>query len=130
MATRATERREASRMKQYLISIIQPGEGTPPPERLAQVMGELGVIKRELEAQGRWVFAGGLHPPSTATVLRAQGDDVLVTDGPFVESKEQLGGFTIIKAPDLDVALEWGRRYARSTGLPIEVRPFHGEVDG
>ena len=115
-------------MKQYLLSIIQPSEGTLDPERLAPIMEALGVIKRDLEAEGRWVFAGGLHPPSTATVLRAQGDDVLVTDGPFVESKEQLGGFTIITAPDLDVALEYGRRYARATGLPIEVRPFLGEV--
>jgi hypothetical protein len=63
-------------------------------------------------------------------VLRARGDELLVTDGPYVEGKEHLGGFMIIKAPDLDVALEWGRRYARATTLPIEVRPFQGEVDG
>jgi hypothetical protein len=115
-------------MKLYLISIYQPDGGPPPPEKLSRVMGELDVIRRELESSGSWVFAGGLHPPSTATLLRASGDDVLVTDGPFVEGKEHLGGFTIIRAPDLDVALEWGRRYARATTLPIEVRPFQGEV--
>ena len=119
-------------MKLYLISMYQPGDGTPaPPEILEPVMREMYAIKRELEAAGNWVFAGGLHPPSTATVLRAAGDDVLLTDGPFVEGKEHLGGFTILKAPDLDAALAWGRRYARAApGLSIEVRPFQGEAEG
>lgn len=117
-------------MKQYLISIYQPEGPPPPPERLATVMGEIMAIKRDLEAAGSWVFAGGLHEASTATVLRLQNDEVLMTDGPFVEGKEHLGGFTILKAPDLDVALGWARRYARATGLPIEVRPFQGEVEG
>jgi hypothetical protein len=119
-------------MKLYLISIYQPGDGTPPPPEILQpVMREMGAIRQELEAAGQWVFAGGLHAPSTATVLKATGDDVLVTDGPFVEGKEHLGGFTIIKAPDLDAALAWGRRYARaSPALSIEVRPFQGEVEG
>ncbi|MEV4482653.1 YciI family protein [Micromonospora coxensis] len=114
-------------MKQYLLSIYQPDGGTPDPEFLAGVMRELGAIRDELEAAGCWVFGQGLHGPETATVLRAQGDDVLVTDGPFVEGKEHLGGFTILRAPDLDAALRWGRRYARATTLPIEVRPFQGE---
>jgi hypothetical protein len=117
-------------MKQYLISIYQPDGPPPPPERLAAVMREIMAIKQELESAGSWVFAGGLHEASTATVLRLQDDEVLMTDGPFVEGKEHLGGFTIIKAPDLDVALGWARRYAKATGLPIEVRPFQGEVDG
>jgi hypothetical protein len=113
-------------MKLYLLSIYQPDGGTPPPEVLSRVMTDLGAIKSELEAGGNWLFGGGLHPASTSTVLRAKDDDVLITDGPFVEGKEHLGGFMIIKAPDLDVALEWGRRYARATTLPIEVRPFQG----
>ncbi|MEO6528609.1 MAG: YciI family protein [Gemmatimonadaceae bacterium] len=119
-------------MKRYLISIYQPGDGSPPPpEILAPVMREMGAIKQELEAAGQWVFAAGLHPPSTATVLRAVGDDVLLTDGPFAEGKEHLGGFTIIRAPDLDAALQWGRRYARaSPALTIEVRPFQGDDAG
>ena len=127
----AAPRRETGRMKQYLISFYQPDGPPPPPEVLAPVMREMGIIKQELEAAGSWVFAGGLHPSSTATLLRAKGDDVLITDGPFVEGKEVLGGFTIIKAPDLDVALAWGRRYAcAAPALTIEVRPFLGEVDG
>lgn len=66
----------------------------------------------------------GLCAPTTATVLRARGGDVLVTDGPYTEGKEHLGGFTIVEAPDLDAALEWGRKLTRATTLPIEVRPF------
>ena len=117
-------------MKRYLISFYQPGDGTSArPEVLEPVMREIAAIKRDLEAAGSWVFGNGLHPPSTATVLRARGDDVLLTDGPFVEGKEHLGGFTIIKVPDLDAALAWGRRYARAApGLWIEVRPFQGEA--
>jgi hypothetical protein len=74
-----------------------------------------------------WVFSAGLHPPSTATVVRVHDGDLLMTDGPFVEGKEHIGGFTIIKAPDLDAALDWGRKLAQATTLPIEVRPFRGE---
>ena len=111
-------------MAKYLLSMYQPDGPIPPPEVLARVMQEIDVLNREIKAQGGWVFAGGLHPPSTATVLRWQGGDVLTTDGPFAEGKEHLGGFTIVEAPDLDVALEWGRRLVRITTLPIEVRPF------
>lgn len=114
-------------MPRYLISIIQPDGPPPPPEVLAPVMQEIAQIRQELETAGQWVFGDGLHPPSTATVIRTTGDDVLLTDGPFVEGKEHVGGFMIIDAPDLDEALEWGLRYARATRLPIEVRPFFGE---
>lgn len=117
-------------MKLYLLSIYQPDGGVPPPEMLARVMRDIDVINRELKATGSWVFAGGLHPPSTATVVRVKDGDVLMTDGPFVEGKEHIGGFTVIKAPNLDVALEWGRRLAQATTLPIEVRPFQGQVEG
>ena len=116
-------------MKLYLLSIYQPDGDPPPPDTLAGVMREIDVMNRELKAAGNWVFAGGLHQPSTATVVRVTGSDVLMTDGPFVESKEHIGGFTIIKASDLDEALEWGRRLAKATTLPIEVRPFQGDVD-
>jgi hypothetical protein len=71
-----------------------------------------------------WVFSGGLHDASTATVVQQKGDQTLVTDGPYVEGKEHLGGFTIVRAADLDAALEWARRTARIIPLPIEVRPF------
>ena len=117
-------------MKQYLLSIYQPDGPVPPPEVLGKVMQDLEVLNREMKAAGAWVFTVGLHPPSTATVMKAQAGELLITDGPFTEAKEHIGGFTIIKAPDLDVALEWGRRLARATTLPIEVRPFQGEVEG
>jgi hypothetical protein len=113
-------------MRQYLLSVVEP-EGDPPPaDVLAEVGRRLAAVNRELEEAGAWVFAGGLHPPASATVLRPSGDDVLVTDGPFAEGKEHLGGFTIVRAPDLDAAMAWGRKLVRATGLPIEVRPFRG----
>ena len=113
-------------MKQYLLSIYQPDSGTPPPEVLARVMRDVDELIRETKAAGVWVFNGGLHPASTATVVRADGSDVLVTDGPYAEGKEHIGGFIIIKAPDLDAALEWARKAARVITLSIEVRPFQG----
>ncbi len=115
-------------MKQYLLSIYQPDGDPPSPEVLEQVMRDVDALNQELKAAGAWVFAGGLHPPSTATVVRIRDGDVLITDGPFAEGKEHIGGFCIIKAPDLDAALEWGRKLARATTLPIEVRPFQGEA--
>jgi hypothetical protein len=111
-------------MKQYLLSIYQP-EGTPEPEALEPVIRNLDALNEEMRAAGVWVFAAGLHPPETATVLRAAGDEVLVTDGPFIEAKEFLGGFTVIQADDLDAAMGWGRKLAAVLSpLAIEVRPF------
>lgn len=113
-------------MTQYLLSIQQPSDGEPPsPEALEPVMQACDDLVHEMKAAGVWVFNGGLAPPSTATVLRPEGDDVLTTDGPYVEGKEHIGGLDIIEAPDLDAALEWGRKLARATTLPVEVRPFH-----
>jgi hypothetical protein len=111
-------------MTKYLLAMYQPVGDPPPPEILEPVMRDLGIVTQEMQDAGVWVFAGGLHDPNTATVLRLKGGDVLTTDGPYVEGKEHLGGFTIIEAPDLDAALEWGRKYARASTLPIEVRPF------
>jgi hypothetical protein len=102
-----------------------PEGNPPPPEILEPIMRDLHALEDEMKAAGVWVFSGGLHPPSTATVLRAKDSDVLITDGPYIEGKEHIGGFTIIRAPDLDAALEWGRKYPRAIAmLPIEVRPF------
>jgi hypothetical protein len=115
-------------MKQYLLSIYQPDGSTPPPEVLQKVMRDVGALIEETKAAGAWVFNGGLHPPSTATVLRLQDGDLLTTDGPFAEAKEHVGGFLVVRAPDLDAALEWGRKLARVITLPIEVRPFQGDV--
>ncbi|MBK1782971.1 YciI family protein [Prauserella cavernicola] len=111
-------------MKQYLLSVYQPAGELPDPEFLAGVMRDVEELNQRLRAAGAWVFAGGLHAPDSATVVRADGDDVLTTDGPFVEAKEYLGGVTIIRAEDLASALAWGRRLAAATTLPIEVRPF------
>ena len=114
-------------MNLYLLSVYQPDGDPPPPEVLGPIMREVHALQDELKAAGAWVFSGGLHAPSTATVVRAQAGEVLVTDGPYVEGKEHIGGFTVVKAPDLDAALEWARNTARVTTLPIEVRPFMGE---
>ena len=115
-------------MTQYLLSMYQPGEGTPPPEVLERVMKEIKTLREELRACGAWVAAAGLHGPSTATVVRLRDGHVLTTDGPFVEGKEHIGGFTIINVADLDAALVWASKYAQVTTLPIEVRPIRGEV--
>jgi hypothetical protein len=114
-------------MKQYLLSIYQPDGPPPPPEFLQKVMQDVGVVIGEMKTAGAWVFNGGLHPPDTATVLRAKDGDILMTDGPYTEGKEHIGGFVVISASDLDEALEWGRKLSRALPLPIEVRPFRGE---
>jgi len=114
-------------MPQYLLSVYQPDGPTPPPETMDRIVADLDALNQEMRAAGAWVFSGGLHPPSTATVVRVQGGETLTTDGPFAEGKEHVGGFTIVRAPDLDAALEWGRRLAAATTLPIEVRPFQDE---
>jgi len=126
-------------MKQYLLSIYQPDGEAPPPEALGKVMRDVNALIAESKAAGVWVFNGGLHPPGAATVVQQRNGDMLVTDGPFAEAKEHIGGFMVIKAPDLDAALEWAHKLARvltldtpeslGTGLPIEVRPFQAEAD-
>jgi hypothetical protein len=125
-------------MKQYLLSIYQPDGEPPPADILESVMRDVNALIQETKDAGVWVFNGGLHPPSTATVVRFRRGSVLITDGPFAETKEHLGGFLIVKVPDLDAALEWARKAARAVsldgrgdlegGLPIEVRPFQGDV--
>ena len=117
-------------MQQYLLSIYQPDGEAPAPEALAAVMRDVEALEEEMRGAGAWVFAGGLHPPSTATVVRLQEGDVLLTDGAFAEAKEHIGGFTVIRAPDLDAALGWAGKLARALtldqrdGLAVEVRPF------
>ena len=112
-------------MKQYLLSVCYPAGGTqPPPEALQRIMRDVDAVHKEMQTAGAWIFGGGLTAPTSATVLRHQGGDVITTDGPFIESKEQIGGITILKAADLDAALTWGRKLARAIGTPIEVRPF------
>jgi hypothetical protein len=111
-------------MQHYMLSVITPSEGKqPPPEVLGPIMERVEAVTQECKAAGAWVFAGGLNAPSTATVVRAKDGEVLMTDGPYAEGKEYVGGFSVIKAPDLDAALDWGSKYTRAIGLPIEVRP-------
>jgi hypothetical protein len=112
-------------MKQYLLAVIEPSQGEPPPPAdMQKIVERVEAYQRSAQEAGVWVFSGGLFPPATATTLRPKDGEVLVTDGPFVEGKEHLGGFTIIQCEDLDAALEWGRRCAEATTLPVEVRPF------
>jgi hypothetical protein len=113
-------------MPQYLLSVYQPDGPPPPPEILDPIMKQVQAWRGELEAAGAWVFTGGLYPPGTATVLRPQpGGGELITDGPFTEGKEHVGGFTVIRAADLDEALRWGRKFTEITRLPVEVRPAY-----
>ena len=116
-------------MKQYLLSIYHPDEPIPDAAVMAQITHDVLALNEELRAAGAWVFAAGLHPSTTATVLQARGADVLVTDGPFAEGKEHIGGFWVIKAPDLDSALEWGRKATRACTAPVEVRPMREDSE-
>ncbi len=118
-------------MTQYLLSVhMVEGEEPPSPEAMEQAYKDVDALNEELKAGGAWVFAGGLHPSSTATVVRAQDGEVLTTDGPFAETKEQLGGFWIIEAPDLDAALAWAAKATKACQAPVEVRPFQEEPEG
>jgi hypothetical protein len=117
-------------MKNYLLAIYQPDGPPPAPDVLDNLLRNVNALRRELKAAGAWVFADGLHGPSTASVLRPKpGGEVLITDGPFAEGKEHIGGLYILRAPDLDAALEWARKAALATTLPIEVRPFMSDLE-
>ena len=117
-------------MTQYLLSVhMVEGEEEPSPEAMEQAYKDVDALNQELMSSGAWVFAGGLHPPTTATVVRVRGDEVVTTDGPFAETKEQLGGFWVIEAADLDHALEWAAKATRACQAPVEVRPFQEEPE-
>ena len=117
-------------MKQYLLSVHLVDDGTPPPppEAVQSTYERVAALNSELQAAGAWVFAGGLHPPSTATVVRVADGEVLMTDGPFVEGKEHIGGFWVVKAEDLDAALAWATKATQACAAPVEVRPFQEEA--
>lgn len=118
-------------MKYYMLAMHQPVGGQPPPEILDPIMKDLAAVKEEMKAAGAWVFDGGLHGPEASTVVRVRDGELITTDGPYAEGKEHLGGFVIIKVPDLDAALGWARKQAEAVRLlPIEVRPFHGDAEG
>lgn len=112
-------------MPHYLLSIVYPaGSIQPEPAELERIMEKVGRFQSDLRAAGGWVFGGGLHDPSSSTVVDARSGDVELSDGPYVETKEVVGGLTILTAADLDEALAWGGRLAEATGVPVEVRPF------
>ncbi|HEY5155102.1 MAG TPA: YciI family protein [Acidimicrobiales bacterium] len=112
-------------MAQYLLSVHTDWDAEPPPpEVMEQAFGAVDAFNADLMTSGAFVFGGGLHPPSTATVVRAQDGEVLTTDGPYAETKEQLGGFWIVEAADLDAALDIAARGSSACGQPVEVRPF------
>jgi hypothetical protein len=116
-------------MTHYLLSVHSlEGQVREPmtDEEMQQSHKQLGILEQELKSAGAWVASGRLHEPDTATVVRMADGEVLTTDGPFVESKEHLGGFYIIQAEDLDAALTWASRVTEAIKVPIEVRPFAG----
>ena len=114
-------------MPQYLLSVWfdEPYEDPDlsAPETQRQ-MAQTGELIAEMERAGAWVFHAGLRPASSATVVRAEGD-ITMTDGPYAETKEQMAGFWIIEAPDLDAALDWAAKASRACERPVEVRPTH-----
>jgi hypothetical protein len=107
---------------QYLVSVIDDTTGSGTPEEMAAI----DEFNDRLQAEGHWVFAGGLGAPSTATVIDNRGEEAIFTDGPFVETKEYLAGFWILEAPDLDVALKLAAEGSKACNRRIEVRPFLG----
>jgi len=107
---------------EYLLSIMQPDGAPPEPATLGPIMAAVAALGDDLRAAGAWVFSGGLTPPHAARVARFTPSDVVLTDGPYAEAKEHLGGFWIIRAEDFDAAMDWATRAAQATTLPIEVR--------
>jgi hypothetical protein len=105
---------------QYLVSVIDDNAGLATPDEMAAI----DALNERLQAEGQWVFAGGLGSPSAATVIDNRAGEAVVTDGPFVESKEYLAGFWIIEAPDLDVALKLAAEGSKHCNRKVEVRPF------
>ncbi|MEV5704257.1 YciI family protein [Actinoallomurus sp. NPDC052274] len=115
-------------MKQYILTVYQPDGDTPPADELAKIMQRVDAWSEELKAAGAWVFTGGLYPADTATVVRLRAGETLITDGPYTEGKEHIGGFTIIRVADLDAALKWAEEFTRITTLPVEVRPMPADA--
>lgn len=116
-------------MTEYLLSVYgdedEFAKVEADTELVRQMYADVEKFNQRLRDAGAWVFGGGLHRSTTATVVRAKQDgDVLTTDGPYIESKEKLGGFWIIEAPDLDAALTWAKDGSAACQGPVEVRPF------
>ena len=116
-------------MPQYVLSVWhdQEYELDFTTAEALRVGPKVGAVNDDMQRTGTWVFGAGLHPASSATVVRSSGGDVSMTDGPYAETKEQMGGFWIIEAPDLDAALAWATKAAEACERPIEVRPVQGD---
>jgi hypothetical protein len=118
-------------MTQYLLSVHNvEGEAPPAPAVQQERYQSVDLLNAELQSTGTWVFAGGLHPADTATVVSRPQGELLMTDGPFVEGKEHIGGFWVIEANDLDSALAWAAKATDACGAPVEVRPFQEVPQG
>ena len=114
----------------YMLSVHHsPDAPPPPPEEMQKAFKQVDEFNAEVKAAGAWVFAGGLEAPEIATVVSAKDSDVVITDGPFAETKEQLGGFWVISAPDLDAALDWAKKGSAACMGPVEVRPFQADTE-
>ncbi len=109
-------------MPRFLLCIYQPDGNPPPPDALGAIIRDVGAVRDEMQAAGVLVMTAGLSPAGAAKVVRDKAGTTLTTDGPFVEAKEHIGGFTLIEAPNVDSAVDWARKLARATTLPIEVR--------
>ena len=117
-------------MTQYLMAVYMvEGEAVPADDVIQQMYKDVDAFNQEVQASGKWVFGGGLQPADIATVVKAQGGDVITTDGPFPEAKEQIGGFWIVNCADLDEALALAGRASRACQAPVEVRPFQDEPE-
>jgi hypothetical protein len=116
-------------MPQYLLSVWHEDDYSDVDfnsDQMQRIVGQVDAVNAELQEKGAWVFACGLRPASTATVVRTNSGDVSMTDGPYAETKEQMGGFWIIEAADLDAALEWAAKAGAACEQPVEVRPTEG----
>lgn len=115
-------------MPEYLLSVhLIEGESPPSDDVMQQMYADVDAFNQELQRADAWVFAGGLEPPATATVVEIQDDEVVTSDGPFAHAKERLGGFWVIRADHRDAALSWAVKATRACRAPVEVRPFQEE---
>lgn len=115
-------------MPEYMLSVHHTADETMPSEaEMERMFADVGAFNERVKEAGAWVFAGGLMPRETATSVDNTGEAPVVTDGPFIEAKEWLGGFWIIDVADLDEALRWAEEGSKACAGPVEVRPFQGE---
>lgn len=115
-------------MKQYLLSVhYVDGQPQPSPDQMNTMYAQVDAVNKEMTEAGAWVFGGGLLTPDISTVVSVTDGKTTVTDGPFAEAKEHIGGFWILKCEDLDAALKWAEKASAACMGPVEVRPFDEE---